>query len=243
MAEAENKISAEEAAEFAEFKKSRREAEYALALGKLVADASMPMLGDAALKGVCESAKRCALYGVLVSPVRVAAAKKLLGASGVRVLCLAGGTGESLPAVKRAEVRRAVRQGAREIYLFPCRSALAEGREGYLKREVKSVRRAAKKAPVMLVLGGLPPAQVALGARTAREGGAEGVCVRQDEFLSAVEGGAGRLRIDALCAESVQSLEACVRMGAVRVCTPCPEHLTELMQRELLSEPPAALKK
>lgn len=49
MAEAENKISAEEAAEFAEFKKSRREAEYALALGKLVADASMPMLGDAAL--------------------------------------------------------------------------------------------------------------------------------------------------------------------------------------------------
>ena len=41
----------------------------------------------------------------------------------------------------------------------------------------------------------------------------------------------------------VQSLEACVRMGAVRVCTPCPEHLTELMQRELLSEPPAALKK
>ena len=226
MAEAENKISAEEAAEFAEFKKSRREAEYALALGKLVADASMPMLGDAALKGVCESAKRCALYGVLVSPVRVAAAKKLLGASGVRVLCLAGGTGESLPAVKRAEVRRAVRQGAREIYLFPCRSALAEGREGYLKREVKSVRRAAKKAPVMLVLGGLPPAQVALGARAARESGAEGVCVRQDEFLSAVEGGAGRLRIDALCAESVQSLEACVRMGAMRVCTPCPEHLT-----------------
>ena len=157
MAEAENKISAEEAAEFAEFKKSRREAEYALALGKLVADASMPMLGDAALKGVCESAKRCALYGVLVSPVRVAAAKKLLGASGVRVLCLAGGTGESLPAVKRAEVRRAVRQGAREIYLFPCRSALAEGREGYLKREVKSVRRAAMRLSQLGCRSAKPP--------------------------------------------------------------------------------------
>ena len=89
----------------------------------------------------------------------------------------------------------------------------------------------------------LPDADTSRDSCILEAGGAEGVCVRQDEFLSAVEGGAGRLRIDALCAESVQSLEACVRMGAVRVCTPCPEHLTELMQRELLSEPPAALKK
>lgn len=226
----------------AELEKRRKgEASLALALGRVVADASMPQLGDAAFKGLCESAKKCALFGVLVSPVRVALAKKLLGASGVRVMCLAGGTGESLPAVKRAEVRRAVRLGAREIYLFPCRSALAEGRAAYLKREVRTVRRAAKKAPVLLVLGGLPPSQVALGVRAALEGGAAGVCVRSDEILLAAEGGAGRLRIDALCAESTRALEDCLRLGALRVCTPRPEHLADLMKREFFAglTPPA----
>ena len=213
----------------------RRETEVTLALSRLVADASMPTVDDGALKNVCENAKKCGLYGVLVSPVRVAAAKKLLGGSGVRVICLAGGTGESLPAVKRAEVKRAVKCGAREIYLFPCRSALVCGRTAYLKREVRTVCRAAKKIPVILVLGGLPSEQVAAGVRAAREGCAEGVCVLLDEIVSAVKGCAGRLRIDALCAEGTHALEACVRMGAVRICTPRPEHLADLMRRELLA--------
>lgn len=212
-------------------------ASLALALGRIVADASAPQLTDAALKALCGQAKGSAFFGVLVSPVRVPLAKKLLGASGVRVICLAGGTGESLPAVKRAEVRRAVRMGAREIYLFPCRSALAEGRAAYLKREVKTIRRAAKKASVLLVLGGLPPAQVALGVRAAAEGGADGVCVRAEDALPAVEGGAGRLRIDALCAGDARSLEDCLRLGAVRVCTPRPEQLAGLMKKRLFPEP------
>ena len=237
----ETSLSAEEAAQYEEFKRSRRAAELALALGRLVADASAPDLSDAALKGACENAGKSALYGVLVSPVRVAAAKKLLGARGVRVICLAGGTGESLPAVKRAEVRRAVRQGAREIYLVPCRSALAEGREGYLKREIRSVCRAAKKTPVLVMLGGLSPKEVAAGVRAAASGGAEGVCVRMEEMIPAVESGAGSLRVDALCAESARSLEACVGMGAVHVCSPCPERLIGLLRRRADAPPREAL--
>ena len=169
-------ISAEEAAEYGEFKRSRREAEIALLLKKAVVDASRRETDRYLLKNACDTAKKLGVHGVLVSPVNVVAARKFLEASACIVVCRIGGTGESLPAVKRAEAKRAMRQGARELYLSPCYSALAGGNGAYVRREVKKVGRRLKNCALCVSLDDreLGEDDVALGVRAAKEAKAGG---------------------------------------------------------------------
>ena len=145
-------LSAAEAAEFGEFKRYRRETEISLTLKKLVLDASGRETDKHALKAVCESAKRLGAACVLVSPVNASAARRNLEGSDVPFCCIVGGTGESITAVKKTEAKKAVRQGAGELRLIPCYSALVGGNLSYLKREIKRVKRAAKKCALTVAL-------------------------------------------------------------------------------------------
>ncbi len=224
-------VSAEEAAEFGEFKRSRREAEIALLLKKVVVDASRRETDRHALKGACDCAKKFGARGVLVSPVGVSAAKKFLAGAEPCVVCLVGGTGESLPALKRAEAKRAARQGAREILLVPCYSALAGGNASYLKREVKKVKRAAKRNAVFLLLDDhtLTEDDVALGTRAAKEGRADGVCVRGEPrlVLRALTVGGGRLSVHCTGVENAAQLRTAVRAGAMSASSRALEEIAE----------------
>lgn len=238
-----------EAAEYEAFRKNRLEAEIALTLRRVIVDASEPTAADE-LRRLCDGARRLRVYGVLVPPVRVGAAKRLLAGSETRVICFVAG--ESFSCVKRSETARAVRQGAREVRFAFSRCALADRRENYLRRELRRAKRAAGRASLVVDLSdsALSEDEAALGVRAAREGRADGVCVRGDvlSVLRAAEGGAGRLRVDAGCADDAKQFLLLVRAGAVRVCTARIDALAEALRRETLCgplpvpvrEPPAA---
>ena len=202
-------ISAEEAAEFGEFKRSRREEEISLLLKKAIVDASRRETDRYALKNACDTAKKLGVHGVLVSPVNVAAAHKFLEGCECIVVCRVGGTGESLPAVKRAEAKRAARQGARELYLSPCYVALDD-------RE-------------------LGEDDVALGVRAAKEAKADGVCVRGEAqlILRALTVGAGKLNVHCFGVENAAQLRTAVRAGATHACTRACEEIAEELYASL----------
>ena len=230
-------LSAAEAAEFGEFKRARRETEIAFTLKKLVVDASRRETDRAALKKACETALRLNASSILVSPVHVAAAKKYAGKSGVPLCCLVGGTGESLMGIKKAEAKRALRQGAKEIRLVLCYSQLTGGGAAYLKREVKRVRRAARKNTLIVSLEDhtLDEEEVALGVRAAVAGKANAVCVRGETslVLRATEESAGRLQVEASGVENAEQLRLLIKAGAARATTGKAEQIAEELYQAL----------
>ncbi len=227
-------LSGAEAAEYVEFKRARREAEIALTLRRLVVDASRREFDRPAVRSACESVRRLGASGVLVSPVNVVQARKCLGA-GARVVCLVGGTGESVPSVKRKEAKKALAQGAGELRLVLCYSALSGGNLSYLKREIRKVRRAAKCAlTVSLEDRTLKEEQIALGVRAACEGGADGVCVRGERelVLLAVNSAAGKLYCDCSDVENAEQLASVLRAGAAHVVTRSAASIGEELEEE-----------
>ncbi len=226
-------ISAEEAAEYGEFKRSRREAEVALLLKKAVLDASRREIDRYVLKNACDTAKKLGLHAVLVSPVNVVAARKFLGGSPCVVACRVGGDGESLPPVKHDEAKRAVRQGAREVYLSPCYSALIGGNAAYLKREIKKVRRSLKNCALFVLLDDreFGEEDISLGTRAAAEAKADGVSVRGEAqlILRALTVGAGKLTVHCSGVENAAQFRTAVRAGAANACSrSCEEIAKEL---------------
>lgn len=236
-------LSPAEMAEFGEFKRNRREAEIAVTLHKLIVDASKRESDRAALKSACESAKKLFAYGVLTSPVGVAAAKRHLQGSEAYILCAVGGTGETLIPVKRMEAKKAASLGAKEIRLTLCYSALKSGNASYLKREVKKVKRAVKKLPLSVSLEDctLGEEEVALGTRAAAEGGADAVCVRGEVrlVLRALRACAGKLRVDASEVENSEQLRSLLRSGASLAQTDSPERIAKEMYLSKEEKPAA----
>lgn len=228
-------LSAAEAAEYGEFKRTRREAEIAVSLHKIVVDASRRETDRGALKSACDCVKRQFSYGALVSPVSAAQAKRHLEGSEAYVVARVGGTGETLPSVKKYEAKKAIAQGARELRLLLCYSALKAGNAGYLRREIKKVKRAARKLPVVVSLEdhSLTEDEVAFGVRAAGEGGADGVCVRGEVnlVLRALRVCAGKLRVDVSGVENAEQMRALLKAGASLLTTDRPDEIAEEMYR------------
>lgn len=233
-------LSAAEAVEYGEFKRTRREAEIALTLNKLVLDASRRETDKHTLKNTCDSAKKLKAASVLVSPVNVTSARRQLQGCDTQVACLVGGTGESLIATKRTEARRAMRQGAKEIHLVLCYSALAGGNLAYLKREIKRVRKAVKRCAFLVSLEdhALGEEDIALGVRAACESKADGVCVRGETQLlvRAMHTGRGKIRADASGVENAEQLRLLLNAGAARAATSDGERIAEELYRTVSSE-------
>lgn len=224
-------LSAAEAAEYVEFKRTRREAEIALMLHRIVVDASRRETEKHALKTACENAKKIGAGGVLVSPVNVSAAHRNLAGSAVKIACLVGGTGESLPSVKKTEAKKAIRQGATELRLVLCHSALAGGNLGYLKREIKKIRKTAKKCALIVSLEDhtFSEENIALGVRAACEAKADGVAVRGEIslVLCAATAAAGRTETDCTDVENAEQLRTVFQAGAARATTRNAELICE----------------
>lgn len=216
-------LSPAEAAEYGEFKRARREAEISFTLTKLLIDASRRETDRSSLKRACETAVRLNASGVLVSPVNVSAAKKLLGKSETPLCCLVGGTGESLTSVKKIEAKRAIKMGARQIRLILCYSELTSGGFQAVKREIKRLRRAVRKRTLSVSLEdrALNEEEVALGVRAAALAGADAVCVRGESgyVLRAVKEAGGRMTVEATGVENAEQLRLLLKSGAMRVTT------------------------
>ncbi len=216
-------LSPHEAAEYVEFKRYKRETEVSFTLRRLILDASRRETDKNSLKSTCEIAAKINADGILVTPVNVSAVKRLLGGRKVKICCLAGGTGESLISVKCREAKQAVRQGAQEIRLVLCYYALASGNLGYLKREMKKVRRCVRRANLTLSLedSSLGADRIATAVKIARETGVNGVCVRGDisVVLRALEEANGKLSIDCSGVENAEQLRTLVKAGVSRATT------------------------
>lgn len=193
-------LSAGEAARFREFLRKRKETELALMLHRLISD--LTSVSDrAALRVGVEGAVRMGAFGVLVTPDKLPLVRKLLQESGKsgqpaaqtaaqpaaqtaagvpRLFALIGGTGETLPAVKKYEARKAVRLGAEALVLLPSVMLLHGGAVQAAKREWRPVLRAAGKRGVFVALTdpSLNGEETLSGVRAANKAGAAGVVVR-----------------------------------------------------------------
>ena len=228
-------LSEADAAEFEEFQRMRREKEAELTLGKLIVDASRRETDRHTLNALCDVAKKTGAFAVLVSPVHVGAARRRLGESGTLVACTVGGTGESVISIKQKEAKRAIKDGAQIVKLVPCYSALFGGNAAYLKKEIKKMRRAAKKCRLVLSLDdhALTKADVERGMTAAAEGRADAVSVRGETDLSlmAVRFAAGRLGVESSGVENAEQLRMLLKTGAEHALTAGAEHIADELYR------------
>lgn len=229
-------LSAAEEAEYREFLRIKRESEIALMLRRLVVDVS-GISDRASLRAACGAASRLFAAGVLASPVQVSSVRRQLPRE-IFVAALVGGSGESLPFVKRYEAKRAVRQGADAVVLLPSMFSLLSGEGQGVKREWRLVRRAVKRARMLVALDDrrLEREAFAPAVRAAKACGADGVLVRgEPEWVrAAAEEGEGLL-VEA-GAENAEQLRLLLSAGAVRVLTSAADAIAAQLRQKAGSE-------
>ena len=229
-------LSAAEEAEYREFLRIKRESEIALTLRRLVVDVS-GISDRASLRAACGAASRLFAAGVLASPVQVSSVRRQLPRE-IFVAALVGGSGESLPSVKRYEAKRAVRQGADAVVLLPSMFSLLSGEGQGVKREWRLVRRAVKRARMLVALDDrrLEREAFAPAVRAAKACGADGVLVRgEPEWVrAAAEEGEGLL-VEA-GAENAEQLRLLLSAGAVRVLTSAADAIAAQLRQKAGSE-------
>lgn len=229
-------LSAAEEAEYREFLRIKRESEIALTLRRLVVDVS-GISDRASLQAACGAASRLFAAGVLASPVQVSSVRRQLPRE-IFVAALIGGTGESLPSVKRCEAKRAVRQGADAVVLLPSMFSLLSGEGQGVKREWRLVRRAVKRARLLVALDDrrLEREEFAPAVRAAKACGADGVLVRgEPEWVSAAAEEGEGLLVEA-GAENAEQLRLLLSAGAVRVLTSAADAIAAQLRQKAGSE-------
>lgn len=112
-----------------------------------------PEAGQADVESGCALARSRRIRSVVVKPVHVALARRLLEGSGVRVVSVIGFPhGNSKPAAKAFEISAAVRDGADEVDVVVNIAALCEGRWEAVQEEIQSVVAASDGRPVKVIL-------------------------------------------------------------------------------------------
>jgi deoxyribose-phosphate aldolase len=180
----------------------------------------------------CAEAASHRLFGVCVSPVYVALAKRALSGTPLRIVTVAGfPLGTSAPSVKAVEARRAVDDGADEVDMVMAIGLARAGDWGAVAADVRAVRDAmpGRLLKVILETGYFDAGAITLAARAAVEGGADFVKTSTgfgprgasvDDVRTLVAAVAGRARVKA--SGGIRSREAAdllVAAGADRLGT------------------------
>lgn len=201
-------ISSREAQEYCEYKRQKKRAEISAAI--LRSEAVLSEKDDP--KRVLEKAVRYRQAAVRVTPVTLAQSVGDFVAKSIKTDCVIGGTGETLSKVKAYEAKCALRLRADELTLVLAPSLLASCRYGAIRKELKKLRRVAKRAVAKAQLDmGYPQATMARVARICSEVGLDYVCVPYHE-------GCERLKLDLfgdckLQVSEVQTLEQYKRLS------------------------------
>lgn len=106
------------------------------------------------IKNLCDEAREYGFYSVCVQPVYVAACCEFLKNSpNIKIACVVGfPMGENKTETKVYETKRAIADGADEIDMVACISAIKNGNYAYVRREIKQIVKAAKGSPVKVIL-------------------------------------------------------------------------------------------
>ncbi len=137
-------ISRREAEEYRAYKRKKLQADIVNAL----ASSEGSILNGEDAQRVCERAIRLRQAAVKVPLTRLALASRYLAGSKVKLDCVVGGTGETLTKVKALEARLAARKKAAEITVVVAPSLVDGCRYGEIRKEIKRVRRAARRVPL-----------------------------------------------------------------------------------------------
>lgn len=153
-ADGKTSVSADELAEFEEFKRQKK----ILEIRRLLKTIDHTLLKQTAqredIRKLCAEAVEYGFYSVCVQPVYVSACNEFLkNAPQIKIACVVGfPMGENKTETKVFETKRAIADGADEIDMVICVSAVKNGNYSYVKREIKQVVKAAKGSPVKVIL-------------------------------------------------------------------------------------------
>lgn len=163
-------ITTQEAEEYCAFKKQKKMAEIMSAMRKTTAVSK----GLMDVTGLCERALRLKMASVKTLPTVFLGYRDAFIRNHVRADCIVGGTGETFSKAKAYEAKCAVRLGASEISLVLTPSWIANCRYAEIKKEIKRVKRVARKSVVKAcVLTEYPRETLLRLARVASEAGAQ----------------------------------------------------------------------
>ena len=201
-----------------------------------------PHRGREAVLACCDEARHFGFAGVCVASRWVATARERLpGAEGVRLVSVVGFPFGAVPAaVKRAEAEAAAAAGADELDVVPDFGALADGDSGALLADLAPIAALGPPLKVILEIGRLDPAALALlvevsldaGARYLKTGSGFGPPVSGSQVRQLVELARGRAGVKASggIASLDQALEL-VEAGAVRLGTSRGVALMQALRR------------
>lgn len=241
------RISPEEMAEFEEFKKQKK----VLELRRMLKTIDHTLLKQTAtredIRKLCREAVDYGFYSVCVQPVYVSdCADFLKDAPQIKIACVVGfPMGENKTETKVFETKRAVADGADEIDMVICISAVKNANYSYVKREIRQVVKAAKGAPVKVILETslLSHEEMVKAAQCAKDAGAafvktstgyfgEGAKTEDVRLLKETVKGACSVKASGGIRDAVQ-FRAMLGAGADRIGTSSGVAIAESLKKEL----------
>ena len=241
------RISPEEMAEFEEFKKQKK----VLELRRMLKTIDHTLLKQTAtredIRKLCREAVDYGFYSVCVQPVYVSdCADFLKDAPQIKIACVVGfPMGENKTETKVFETKRAVADGADEIDMVICISAVKNANYSYVKREIRQIVKAAKGAPVKVILETslLSHEEMIKAAQCAKDAGAafvktstgyfgEGAKTEDVRLLKETVKGACSVRASGGIRDAVQ-FRAMLGAGADRIGTSSGVAIAESLKKEL----------
>lgn len=134
-------LTQKEAEEYCAYKRQKKISEIMAALrrtgSELTANDSVVRLGEQAL--------RLRQAAVKMTPRELLSRGDTIRRNGTKIDCIVGGDGETFASVKAYEAKRAIKEGAKEITLRLTPSLIVSGRYTELRKEIKAVKRVAKR--------------------------------------------------------------------------------------------------
>ena len=241
------RISPEEMAEFEEFKKQKK----VLELRRMLKTIDHTLLKQTAtredIRKLCREAVDYGFYSVCVQPVYVSdCADFLKDAPQIKIACVVGfPMGENKTETKVFETKRAVADGADEIDMVICISAVKNANYSYVKREIRQIVKAAKGAPVKVILETslLSHEEMIKAVQCAKDAGAafvktstgyfgEGAKTEDVRLLKETVKGACSVKASGGIRDAVQ-FRAMLGAGADRIGTSSGVAIAESLKKEL----------
>lgn len=147
-------MTAEELAQFEQFKKLKLLEQTRARISKVECDCLSPTTSRAQLKNLCREAERLNLGGIVVLPAYIKPCVAYLGGdpSCSLVAAISYPHGGDSTESKVAATKRAVKDGVDEVEVCAASAALIEGNMAYFKRECKKLVKAARQRALRLVL-------------------------------------------------------------------------------------------
>lgn len=240
-------ITADEREEFEEFRRQKK----LLEMRRLLRMIDHTLLKQTAtrsdIKNLCEEAREYGFYSVCVQPVYVSACCDFLKNSpSIKIACVVGfPMGENKTETKVYETKRAIADGADEIDMVACISAIKNGNYAYVRREIKQIVKAAKGSPVKVILETslLTRDEMVRAALCARDAGAAFVKTSTGYFGEGAKAEDVKLlkqTVEGKCSvkasggiRTAEKFREMIDAGADRIGTSAGKEIAQTLQKEM----------